>query len=385
MLCRFSTVVGELGAADAERDVRGVAMKFYTEEGNYDMVGNNTPVFFLRDPALFPDFVHTQKRDPRTNMRDGNAAWKYWSEHPESLHQVTILMSDRGIPTGYRFMNAYSSHTYSFINANNERFYFKWHFKTNQGHKHYTNAEAAKVVGADRESSQADLYNAIERQEFPSWKACVQVMPEADVADRSYDPFDLTKVWPHTEYPLIEVGTLELNRNPDHYFAEIEQAAFAPKNVVPGIGHSPDPVLQMRIFSYMDAQNYRLGSNHHLLPVNRARCPIHAPQYRDGVGCLGFNTDANYQPPKDPSVMREPPLALNGAADRHKPAPTPFTDYTQPGNLFRIFTADQKQRLFSNIADAMQGVDRDIIEAQLAHFKQADPEYEAGVRKALGM
>lgn len=378
---RFSTVAGEMGAADAERDVRGVAMRFYTDEGNFDIVGNNTPVFFLRDPALFPDFVHTQKRDVRTNMRDGTAAWKYWSEHPESLHQVTILMSDRGIPKGYRFMNAYSSHTLSFINSGNKRFYVKWHLKTKQGHAHYTNPEAAEIVGGDRESSQRDLYEAIERGDFPRWAVKVQIMPEEDVGTTPFDPFDLTKVWPHKSYPLQDVGILELNRNPEDYFAEVEQAAFAPKNVVPGTGHSPDPVLQMRIFSYLDAQNYRLGGNHHLIPVNRARCPLHNPQYRAGRNCQGTLTDPNFSSDAKVQSMREPPLKLEGDLDRH--VPRSVDDWEQPGNLFRIFDDGQKQRLFSNIADAMTGVPQEIIDRQLAHFDKADPAYGEGVRKAL--
>eukprot|EP00043_Microstomoeca_roanoka_P008726 m.83773 g.83773 ORF g.83773 m.83773 type:complete len:596 (-) comp14360_c2_seq1:656-2443(-) len=378
---RFSTVAGELGAADAERDVRGVAMKFYTEEGNWDLVGNNTPVFFLRDPALFPDFIHTQKRDPRTNMRCNTAAWKYWSEHPEALHQITILMSDRGIPQGYRHMNAYGSHTYSFINDADERFYVKWHFKTQQGHKHYTNEEAAGVVGGDRESSQRDLYTSIEKGDFPRWRCYVQIMPEAEVDTMPFDPFDLTKVWPHSTYPLHEVGFMELNRNPDNYFAEVEQAAFAPKNVVPGIGHSPDPVLQMRIFSYMDAQNYRLGVNHNLLPVNRARCPLHCAQYQGGKMSIGEIKDANFNPDAKVGSMLEPPLKLDGPAYRH--VPKQVDDYSQPGNLFRLFDQEQRTRLFNNIAEAMSGVPKDIVEKQLEHFKRADPEYEAGIRAAL--
>ena len=378
---RFSTVAGELGAADAERDVRGVAMKFYTDEGNWDLVGNNTPVFFIRDPALFPDFIHSQKRDPRNNMRSATAAWKFWSEHPESLHQVTILMSDRGIPTGYRFMNAYGSHTYSFINKNDERFYVKFHFKTQQGHKHYTDEEAARVVGGDRESSQRDLYEAIERGDFPRWDVKVQVMPEGDVGSTAFDPFDLTKVWPHKQYPLRDLGYLELNRNPDNYFAEVEQSAFAPKNTVPGIGHSPDPMLQVRIFSYLDAQNYRLGVNHNHLAVNRARCPIFCPQHRSGKMSIGEIRDANFNPDHTPGNMMEPPLPLEGPA--HRPVPREPDDYTQPGNLFRLFNAEQRQRLFSNIARAMQGVPEDIVEKQIEHFSRCDPAYGSGVREAL--
>ncbi len=262
LIARFSTVAGELGAADAERDVRGFALKFYTEEGNWDMVGNNTPVFFVRDPYKFPDFIHTQKRHPKTNLRSATAAWDFWSLSPESLHQVTILMSDRGLPIGVRHINGYGSHTFSFINARNERFWVKFHFKTLQGHKHWTNAEAAEVVGRTRESTQEDLFNAIEKGDFPRWRFCVQVMPEEDADKTPYNPFDLTKVWPHGDYPLIDVGEMELNRNPDNYFAEVELAAFAPSNIVPGIGFSPDKMLQARIFSYADAHRYRLGTHY---------------------------------------------------------------------------------------------------------------------------
>ncbi|TFV91583.1 catalase, partial [Oxalobacteraceae bacterium OM1] len=275
LFLRFSTVAGERGAADAERDVRGFSVKFYTEEGNWDIVGNNTPVFFLRDPLKFPDFIHTQKRDPQTNLRNPVAAWDFWSRHPESLHQITILMSDRGLPQNYRQMHGFGSHTFSFINAANERFWVKFHFKSLQGIANWTNEQAAKVVAGDRESAQRDLFDNIAQGNYPAWRMCVQVMPERDAATYRINPFDLTKVWPYADYPLIEVGVLELNRNPENYFAEVEQAAFTPANVVPGIGFSPDRMLQGRLFSYGDAQRYRLGVNHHQIPVNAPRCPFH--------------------------------------------------------------------------------------------------------------
>jgi catalase len=275
MLARVSTVAGELGAADAERDVRGFALKFYTEERNWDLVGNNTPVFFIRDSYKFPDFIHTQKRHPRTNMRSATAMWDWWSLSPESLHQVTILMSGRGLPQSPRFMNGYGSHTYLFINALNERVWVKFHFKTQQGHKFHTTREAEAIVAKNRESFQADLFGAIENGDFPKWKLFVQIIPEADVGKHWYDPFDLTKVWPHSDYPLIEVAVMELNRNADNYFQEIELAAFSPSNIVPGASWSPDNVLQSRIFSYADARRYRLGTHYEALPVNRPRCPVH--------------------------------------------------------------------------------------------------------------
>src|ERR1700738_2084994 len=282
---RFSTVAGERGAADAERDVRGFALKFYTEEGNWDLVGNNTPVFFVRDPYKFPDFIHTQKRHPKTNLRSPTAMWDFWSLSPESLHQVTILMSDRGLPTSVRHVNGYGSPTYSLINTAGERVWVKFHFKTQQGHKHWTNAEASAVVGRTRESTQEDLFGAIERGDFPKWKMQVQIMTEVQAQEWSrrtgWNPFDLTKVWPHSDCPVIDIGTLELNRNAENYFAEIEQAAFAPSNIVPGISFSPDKMLHARVFSYADAHRYRLGTHYEALPVNAPRCPVHH-YHKDG-------------------------------------------------------------------------------------------------------
>ena len=392
LLARFSTVAGELGAADAERDVRGFALKFYTDEGNWDLVGNNTPVFFIRDPLKFPDFIRTQKRHPQTNMRSATAMWDFWSLSPESLHQITILMSDRGLPQTPMHMNGYGSHTFSFWNAGNERFWVKFHFKTRQGHKHFTNAESVKVIGENRESYQAALFGAIGRGERPKWDVKVQIMTQAEATRAKHNPFDLTKVWPHKDHPLIDVGVMELDRNPENYFAEIEQAAFSPSNVVPGIGFSPDKVLQARLFAYADAHRYRLGTHYEALPVNAPKCPVRH-YHKDGA--MRFfrndtgNPDAYYEPnslggpTQDPSVA-EPPLALDGAADRwnHRDG---NDDYGQAGDLFRLFDAGQKQRLFANIAAAMQGVPKDIVERQLAHFGKADPAYGAGVRAAIGM
>jgi catalase len=391
MISRFSTVAGEAGAADAERNVRGFSLKFYTEEGNWDLVGDNTPVFFVRDPYKFPDFIHTQKRHPRTNLRSPTAMWDYWSLSPESLHQVTILMSDRGLPTGIRNMNGYGSHTYSFINAANERFWVKFHFKTRQGHKHWTNAEGAEVVGRTRESTQEDLYGAIERGEFPKWNLRVQIMPELDAEKTPYNPFGLTKVWPHKDYPLIDVGVLELNRNPDNYFAEVEQAAYSPSNIVPGIGFSPDKVLQSRIFSYADAHRHRIGTHYEALPVNAPKCPVH--NYNKD-GAMHFmapnpNPDAYYEPnsfsgPKETPQYREPPLKISGDADRYNHR-IGNDDYKQPGDLFRLMPADARERLMDNVAAAMQGVPLEIVARQVVHFYRADPAYGAGVAKRMGV
>jgi catalase len=387
---RFSTVAGESGAADAERDVRGFALKCYTEEGNWDLVGNNTPVFFVRDPYKFPDFIHTQKRDPRTNLRNPTAMWDFWSLSPESLHQITILFSDRGLPRSYRHMNGYGSHTYSFINAQNERFWVKFHFKTKQGVECLGETEAAAIIAGDRESHQRDLYDALERSEFPRWRVCVQVMPEGDAERGAYDPFDLTKVWPHAEYPLIEVGTLELNRNPENYFAEVEQASFSPANMVPGIGPSPDRMLQFRIVSYADAQRYRLGVNHESLPVNKPRCPVHG-YYRDGAMRFDDNGGGspNYEPnsfggPAEDPRAKEPPLAISGAADRYDHREG-NDDYGQAGALFRLMSGEQQGRLMDAIAGAMQGVPREIQLRQMGHFTQADPAYGEGIARRLGV
>ena len=388
LLMRFSTVAGERGAADAERDVRGFSVKFYTEDGNWDLVGNNTPVFFVRDPVKFPDFIRTQKRHPRTNMRSTTAMWDFWSLSPESLHQVTILFSDRGLPVGFRHINGYGSHTFSFWNDAGERYWVKFHFKTLQGHRHWTNDEANAIIGTDRESAQRDLYEAIENRDYPRWRVSVQIMPEADADKTAYNPFDLTKVWPHADYPLIEVGIAELNRNPNHYFAEIEQSAFSPSNIVPGIGFSPDKMLQARIFAYADAHRYRVGTHYEALPVNRPKVEVHS-YHADGP--MRFNapvgTDAYYEPnsfngPKEDPSAKEPPLAIHGDAERYNHR-IGNDDYTQPGNLFRMFDEGQRRRLFHNIAAAMQGVPREIIDRQIAHFSKCDPAYGAGVEKAV--
>ena len=387
---RFSTVAGERGAADAERDVRGFAMKYYTEDGNWDLVGNNTPVFFVRDPYKFPDFIRTQKRDPKTNLRSPTSMWDFWSLSPESLHQVTILMSDRGLPKSYRNMNGYGSHTYSLINRDNQRCWVKFHLKTMQGIANLTNAEAAQLVGDDRESHQRDLFQSIERGDYPKWRLCVQIMPEADADQTSYNPFDLTKVWPHRDYPLIEVGIVELNRNPENYFAEVEQASFSPANVVPGISHSPDKMLQFRIFAYGDAHRYRLGVNYESLPVNRAHVPVN-DYHRDGAMRFDDNGrgSVNYEPnsfggPVEDPAFKEPPLPVSGAADRYNHR-IGNDDYGQPGALFRLMSAEQKRQLFDNIAAAMQGVPEAIQLRQIGHFANADPAYGHGVAERLGL
>ena len=391
MFVRFSTVAGERGAADAERDIRGFAMRFYTEQGNWDLVGNNTPVFFFRDPLKFPDLNHAVKRDPRTNMRSPTNNWDFWTGLPEALHQVTIVMSDRGIPASYRHMHGFGSHTFSFINADNERYWVKFHLRTQQGIKNLTDQEAAELVGQDRESSQRDLYEAIERGDYPRWTMFVQIMPEADAEKVPYHPFDLTKVWPKGDYPLIEVGYFELNRNPENYFADVEQAAFNPAHIVPGIGFSPDRMLQGRLFSYGDAQRYRLGVNHAQIPVNTPRCPYHS-FHRDGAMRVDGNQGSrlHYEPNsygewQQQPDFSEPPLAIGDMADRFDYWETEPDYFTQPGNLFRLMSQEQQQVLFENTARNMQGVPEAIKMKHICHCMQADPAYGQGVAKAMGI
>ncbi|AFI04086.1 catalase [Helicobacter cetorum] len=390
---RFSTVAGERGSADAVRDPRGFAMKYYTEEGNWDLVGNNTPIFFIRDAIKFPDFIHTQKRDPQTNLPNGTMVWDFWSNVPESLHQVTWLMGDRGIPKTFRHMDGFGSHTFSLINAKNERFWVKFHFKTMQGIKCLTSEEAAKIRMHDMDSHQRDLFEAIERKEFPKWRMSIQVMPEADAKKYRFHPFDVTKTWSQKDYPLMEVGIVELNKNPENYFAEVEQAAFNPANIVPGIGYSPDRMLQGRLFSYGDTQRYRLGINHSQLPVNKPRCPFHSTT-RDGFMQNGhYGSLKNYTPSslpgyKEDKNAREPKLNLSYLEKEYEVWNWDYRAedsdyYTQAGDLYRLMKADEKERLYNNIAGSMMGVPKEIIEKQMEHFKKADPAYAEGVKKAL--
>jgi len=390
MFVRFSTVAGERGAADAERDIRGFAMKFYTEEGNWDLAGNNTPVFFFKDPYKFPDLNKAVKRDPKTNLRCPNHNWDFWSLLPEALHQVTITMSDRGIPKSYRHMNGYGSHTFSFLDANNKRSWVKFHFKTAQGIENITDQEAEAIVGKDRESNQRDLFDAIERGDFPKWYMKVQIMPEEDAKNYRFNPFDLTKVWPHGDYPLIDVGEFELNRNPENYFADVEQAAFNPANVVPGIGFSPDRMLQGRLFSYGDAQRYRLGVNHYQIPVNKPQCPFHNP-HRDGAMRVDGNEGStlHYEPNsydqwKESKEYVEPASPLEGDAF-HYDHREDDDYYTQPGNLFRIMSPEQQQVLFENTARNMNGAAEFIQKRHIGNCYKADPEYGKGVAKALNI
>ncbi|WP_299029459.1 catalase [uncultured Campylobacter sp.] len=390
LFLRFSTVAGEAGAADAERDVRGFAIKFYTKEGNWDLVGNNTPIFFIKDPYKFPDFIHTQKRDPRTHLRSNEAAWDFWSLSPETMHQVTILMSDRGIPASYRHMHGFGSHTYSFINDKNERFWVKFHFKTRQGIKNLTNDEAAQIIAKDRESNQKDLFESIEKGDFPSWDFKIQIMTQDQAKSVKFNPFDLTKTWSHKEFPLIDVGVMTLNENPKNYFNEVEQAAFSPSNIVPGISFSPDKMLQARIFSYPDAQRYRIGTHYAQLSVNRPISEINTYVVGGAMnnGMYELDDKAYYEPNsfgggKEDRSLLEPDINLEGAMQRYDHRAEDQDYYSQPRALFALMNDSQKSQLFSNIAESMAGVSEVIKERAIGHFEQISPEYANGVRAAL--
>ncbi len=390
VFARFSTVGGERGSADAERDPRGFAVKFYTGEGNYDLVGNNTPVFFIRDPLKFPDFIHTQKRNPATNCKDPNMFWDFLSLTPESIHQVTILFSDRGTPATYRNMNGYSSHTFKWYNEKNEYFWVKYHFKTDQGIKNLTRQEAEIMRAKDPDHATRDLYEAIERQDFPSWTLQMQIMTPEQAKDYRFDIFDITKVWPHSDFPPIEVGKLVLNRNPENYFAEVEQAAFSPGNLVPGIAASPDKMLQGRLFSYHDTHLHRLGPNYHMLPVN---APKNAPEnsyQRDGSMRTDPNggSGPNYWPnsfngPEPDISLKEPPIEISEQADRYKYT-HPNDDFVQPGNLYRDVMTDQdREHLVGNITGHLGGAQKRIQLRQTALFFKAYPDYGRRVAKGL--
>jgi catalase len=396
---RFSTVGGEKGSSDAERDPRGFAIKFYTEDGNWDLVGNNTPVFFVKDPKKFSDFIHTQKRDPRTNLKSPTMMWDFWSLNPESLHQVMILMTDRGTPFTYRHMDGFGSHTYSMINADNERVWVKFHFKTQQGIKNLDAPQASQMHAVDMDHAQRDLVESIDRKEFPKWTLKIQVMTEGEAKTFRWNPFDLTKIWPHAEFPLIEVGEIELNQLPNNYFAHVEQAAFAPSNLIDGIGFSPDRMLQGRILSYADAQRYRLGINYEQIPVNR--CPFMVNNFhRDGQMRIDDNggDDPNYFPNSFGGVMPDPSykepaweLDSNVADWYDRNAGEGDNDhYTQPGDLYRkVLSPEDKKHLVNNIVGSMAGISgpkrMQIINLQLCHFFRADIQLGMAIAKGLNI
>ncbi|MFG2398321.1 catalase [Streptomyces lydicus] len=393
---RFSTVAGNLGSADAVRDPRGFALKFYTEEGNYDLVGNNTPVFFIKDALKFPDFIHTQKRDPYTGSQEADNVWDFWGLSPESTHQVTWLFGDRGIPASYRHMDGFGSHTFQWNNEAGEVFWVKYHFKTDQGIKNLTTAEAAEIAGRDPDSHQRDLREAIERGDFPSWTVQVQIMPAAEAANYRFNPFDLTKVWPHEDYPPIEIGKLELNRNPQNIFAEVEQSAFSPHHFVPGIGPSPDKMLQGRLFAYGDAHRYRVGINADHLPVNRPHATEARSHARDGALYDGRHAGAkNYEPnsfggPDETGRALWQPVAVTGSTgEQAAPSHAEDDDFVQAGNLYRLMSEDEKERLIDNLAGFVSQVSRDdIAQRAIENFRKADADYgkrlEAAVQALRG-
>ncbi len=389
---RFSTVGGEKGSADAERDPRGFAIKFYTKDGNYDLVGNNTPVFFIRDPLKFPDFIHTQKRHPATNLKDPDMFWDFLSLTPESVHQVTILFSDRGTPRTYRHMNGYSSHTFQWYNADGEIYWVQYHFKTEQGIENLTREEADVLKGTDPDHATRDLFDAIEAGDYPSWRLEMQIMTPEQAADYRFDPFDITKVWPHGDFPPITIGRMVLNRNPESYFAEVEQAAFSPGNFVPGIGPSPDKLLQGRLFSYHDTHRHRLGPNYHLLPINAPKTAPVRNYQRDGLMSSGpvAGGAPNYYPnsfegPAPDASAAPPPVSVSGWASR-KPYSHPNDDFVQAGALYRdVMNDEERARLVGNIVAHLSGALERIQLAQTALFYKADPEYGLGVAEGLGL
>jgi catalase len=390
LFVRFSTVAGENGSADTVRDPRGFAVKFYTEEGNYDLVGNNTPVFFIRDAIKFPDFIHTQKRDPRTHLKNPTAVWDFWSLSPESLHQVSILMSDRGIPATLRHMHGFGSHTFKWVNAEGDGVWVKYHFKTEQGVKNLSPDVAAKLAGENPDYHTEDLFNAIEKGDFPSWKLYVQIMPLEDADTYRFDPFDVTKVWSQKDYPLIEVGRMVLDRNPENYFAEVEQATFSPGTLVPGIDVSPDKMLQGRLFAYSDAHRYRVGANHQALPINRPRNEVNNYQ-RDGQMRFDDNGGRSvyYEPnsfggPTESHENKQAAYPVSGVAD--SVAYDHNDHYTQAGDLYRLLSKDERTRLVENIVEAMKPVEKEEIKLrQIQHFYKADPEYGTRVADGLGL
>ncbi|MCQ9283463.1 catalase KatA [Priestia aryabhattai] len=390
LFVRFSTVAGENGSADTVRDPRGFAVKFYTEEGNYDLVGNNTPVFFIRDAIKFPDFIHTQKRDPRTHLKNPTAVWDFWSLSPESLHQVSILMSDRGIPATLRHMHGFGSHTFKWVNAEGDGVWVKYHFKTEQGVKNLSPDVAAKLAGENPDYHTEDLFNAIEKGDFPSWKLYVQIMPLEDADTYRFDPFDVTKVWSQKDYPLIEVGSMVLDRNPENYFAEVEQATFSPGTLVPGIDVSPDKMLQGRLFAYSDAHRYRVGANHQALPINRPRNEVNNYQ-RDGQMRFDDNGGRSvyYEPnsfggPTESHENKQAAYPVSGVAD--SVAYDHNDHYTQAGDLYRLLSEDERTRLVANIVEAMKPVEKEEIKLrQIQHFYKADPEYGTRVADGLGL
>ncbi|MFH9072841.1 catalase [Streptomyces alboflavus] len=382
MLARFSTVAGEQGSPDTWRDPRGFALKFYTEQGNYDMVGNNTPIFFVRDPIKFQDFIRSQKRTPASGLRDHDMQWDFWTLSPESAHMVTWLMGDRGIPKTYRHMNGYSSHTYMWINGGGEKFWVKYHFKTDQGIDFLTQDEADELAGSDGDAHRRDLYESIARGEHPSWTLKVQIMPFEDAPDYRFNPFDLTKVWPHGDYPLIEVGRMRLDKNPEDFHIHIEQAAFEPSSMVPGIGPSPDKMLLGRLFSYPDTHRYRIGPNYAQLPPNRPHTAVNSyakdgPMRYEAADVARPYAPNSYGGPAAPVQEGMDPAGWRTAGEMVREAYKPHReddDFGQAGTQVRQVLDDaQRERLVSNISGhLLDGVSRPVLDRALAYWRNVD-------------
>ncbi|WP_019178123.1 catalase [Methanomassiliicoccus luminyensis] len=395
LFIRFSTVGGEKGSADSARDPRGFAIKIYTEDGNYDIVGNNTPIFFIRDAIKFPDFIHTQKRDPQTGLKDATMFWDFLSLTPESVHQVTFLFSDRGTPANFRHMNGFASNTWMFYNDKGETWWFKWHFKTDQGIKNLTAQEAEELAGSDPDHSTRDLFESIEKGDYPSWTAYVQIMTPQQAKKYRFDPFDVTKVLFHKDFPLIRVGRIVLNKNPENFFAEVEQAAFAPSNIVPGIYPSPDKMLQARLFAYNDAHRYRLGVNSEMIPVNQPKGTTVYSNERDGHMNTGrnFGPTANYYPNsvnpygEADGIPEAPVITFRDAAiARHRVPETDDDDFFQAGEIWRRVLSDyDRDHLISNLAGHMGGALKRIQYRQTALFYKADKEYGTRLSEALDL
>lgn len=392
IVARFSTVGGESGSADSARDPRGFSVKFYTEEGNLDWVYNNTPVFFIRNPAKFPLFIHTQKRNPQTHLKDANMFWDYLTQNPESLHQVMILFSDRGTPKASRFMHGFSGHTYKWVKKDGSFNYVQIHCLTDQGIKNWNNEEAGETAGSNPDYAMQDLFDTIERKEYPSWTCYVQVMSPEEAEEQDFSVFDLTKVWPHDKFPLRPFGKFTLNRNPTNYFQDIEQAAFSPANLVPGWEPSADPVLQSRLFSYPDTQRYRLGTNYNQIPVNR--CPVaHTPFLRDGaMQTDNMQSEPNYPSSACPLKYAKGPSVVGLSGTKHEQwvgTASAFHwaddgDYTQCQKFYEVLKkTGQADALAHNIVAHASAAKPELQEAVVAYFSKASPELGQNIAKGF--
>lgn len=392
VVVRFSMVTGEMGSADTVRDVRGFAVRFYTDEGNLDIVGNNSPVFFIRDPIQFTSFIHSQKRHPKTHMKDPDAFWDFIALNPESLHQVCILFGDRGIPDGFRHMHGFGVNTYKLVNDSGQVYFAKFHWRCQQKIKNLETQEAVKLAGKEPDYALKDLQTAIKKKDYPAWKLFVQVVESKQIEHMKFNPFDDTKVWPHKQYPMMEVGKLTLDRLPQDYFAEVEQLAFCPANLVPGVEPSPDKMLLGRMFSYQDAQRYRIGGNYYQLPVNKPHCPVMTPTYRDGklVHKIIEASVLNYVPNNKllkgqlmaDKSKHESDERYSGQVARYDGSDD--DNFSQARELWlKVLSKDQQARMIGNIADHLRLAQANIQEKMVKHFGQVHEDFGKGLEKAL--